>query len=86
MIMTQEQAFLKGEIQLGRDGEVLFVRRARMVKSDEGEQKLWPSLLHLGRNMLEGYIAGVGPGDEGETTRDEIVNPTHLIGSACGQR
>jgi hypothetical protein len=67
MIMTQEQAILKGQVQLEAMAD--FVRRAsgdgRPI--DEVERELWQSLLALGRTLLSGYVEGVGPGDVGET-------------------
>ena len=60
MIMTQERMILKGQAQL--DEMVTFVRKAdndgRPI--DQAERGLWQSL-------LVGYVAGVGPGDVGET-------------------
>jgi len=67
MIMTQERMILKGQVQL--DEMVAFVRRAskdgRPIDVVEGV--LWQSLLTLGHTLLAGYVAGVGPGDVGET-------------------
>jgi hypothetical protein len=71
MIMTQEQAILKGEMEL--EEMARFVRRAAKDARpiDEVECGLWWSLLKLGRTMLEAYVAGIAPGDVGETLEHE---------------
>jgi len=71
MIMTQEQAILKGQEQF--EEMASFVRRASKDGRpiDEVERNLWDSLLGLGRSLLEGYVAGHGTGDVGETLRYE---------------
>jgi hypothetical protein len=67
MIMAQEQAILKGQVQLAEMAE--FVRRASRDGRpiDEVERELWQSVLVLGRTLLSGYVEGVGPGDVGDT-------------------
>jgi len=67
MIMAQEQAILKGQVQL--EEMATFVRQASRDGRpiDEVERELWPSLLMLGRTLLAGHVAGVGPGDMGQT-------------------
>lgn len=67
MIMAQEQAILKGQVQLAEMAE--FVRRASRDGRpiDEVERELWQSVLVLGRMLLSGYVEGVGPGDVGDT-------------------
>ena len=67
MIMAQEQAILKGRKQF--DEMAAFVRRATKDGRpiDEVEHGLWASLLAMGRSLLEGYVAGHGPGDLGAT-------------------
>lgn len=67
MIMTQEQAILKGQAQL--EELAAFVRRASRDGRpiDEVERALWQSMLDLGHTLMVGYVAGVGPGDMGET-------------------
>lgn len=67
MIMTQEQAILKGQVAL--EQMVAFVRGASQEGRPIGEveRHLWESLLALGHTLLAGYVAGVGPGDMGET-------------------
>jgi hypothetical protein len=71
MIMTQERMILKGQGQL--DEMVAFVRQAAQDGRpiDEVERSLWQSLLALGHTMLAGYVAGVGPGDVGDTLQHE---------------
>jgi hypothetical protein len=67
MIMAQEQAILKGQVQL--EELAAFVRRASREGRpiNEVERELWSSMLALGHVMLAGYVAGVAPGDMGET-------------------
>ena len=67
MIMTQEQAILKGQVQL--EEMAAFVRRASREGRpiDAVERELWQSVRALGHALLAGYVAGVGPGDVGET-------------------
>ncbi len=67
MIMTEEQAILKGQMQF--DQMAAFVRQAaRDGKSiDQVERGLWKSMLSLGLTMLDGYVEGQGTGDVGET-------------------
>jgi len=65
MIMTQEQAILKGEVQLEEMAEL--VRRAsrdgRAI--DQVERELWQSVLALGHTLLAGYVAGGSGRDAG---------------------
>jgi hypothetical protein len=67
MIMAQEQAILKGQVQLAEMAE--FVRRASRDGRpiEEVERQLWSSMLAAGHTLLAGYVAGVGPGDMGDT-------------------
>jgi len=67
MIMAQEEMIRKGQVQLTEMAE--FVRRASREGRpiDEVERGLWQSLLAMGHTLLAGYVAGVGPGDVGET-------------------
>jgi len=67
MIMTQEQAILKGQRQFGE--MAVFVRQAARDGRpiDEVERGLWETLLALGRTMLESYVAAQSPGDLGPT-------------------
>ena len=71
MIMTQEQAILKGQFQL--DEMAALVRQASRDGRpiDTVERELWQSLLALGHTLLAGYVAGVGPGDMGEALAHE---------------
>lgn len=67
MIMTQEQALLKGQRQFA--DIAAFVRQAARDGRpiDEVERGLWESLLALGRTMLESYVGAQSPGDLGPT-------------------
>jgi hypothetical protein len=50
-----------------------FVRQAAREGRpiDQVERDLWESVLALGHTLLAGYVAGVGPGDVGQTLRQE---------------
>lgn len=65
MIMTQEQAILKGQRQFGE--MATFVQQAARDGRPIGEVErgLWESLLALGRTMLESYVSAQSPGDLG---------------------
>jgi hypothetical protein len=67
MIMTEEQAILKGQVQFEKMVE--YVRQAARGgrEIDEVERNLWKSLLGLGHSLLEGYVGAQGTGDMGET-------------------
>jgi hypothetical protein len=67
MIMSQEQWILKGQGQW--EEMVAFVAQAAYEGRpiEQVERGLWQTLLKLGHTMLAGYVAGVGPGDVGET-------------------
>ena len=67
MMMTQEQAVLKGQVHLAK--MAAFLRQAAKDGRpiDEVERGLWRMLLKLGLTMLEGHVEAVGPGDVGET-------------------
>lgn len=67
MMMTQEQAILKGQRQFA--DIAAFVRQAARDARpiDEVERGLWESLLALGRTMLESYVVAQGTGDLGPT-------------------
>jgi len=67
MIMTQEQAILKGEVQLQEMAALMRRASQEGQPIDEVERQLWQSVLSLGRTLLSGYVAGVGPGDVGPT-------------------
>ena len=71
MIMTQERMILKGQAQL--DEMTAFVRKAAKDGRpiDQVERSLWQSLLRLGHSLLSSYVAGVGPGDIGDTVVHE---------------
>jgi len=67
MIVTKEQAILKGQVHLEEMAR-LVQQAARDGRSiDQVERQLWQTLLALGHTMLESYVAAVGPGDVGET-------------------
>lgn len=67
MIMSQERMILKGQVQL-EEMTALVRRCSREARPiDEVERELWQSVLALGRTLLAGYVAGVGPGDAGES-------------------
>ena len=67
MIMTQEQAILKGQRRFA-DIAAFVQRAARDARPiDEVERGLWESLLALGRTMLESYVDAQSPGDLGPT-------------------
>jgi len=65
MIMTQEQAILKGQRQFGE--MATFVQQAARDGRpiEQVERGLWESLLTLGRTMLESYVGAQSPGDLG---------------------
>jgi hypothetical protein len=67
MIMTEEQAILKGQVHL--EEMARFVRQAAQDGRpiDQVERRLWQALLSLGHTLLESYVAAVGPGEVGET-------------------
>jgi len=67
MMMTQEQAVLKGEVHLAEMAALLRQAAKDGRPTDEVERGLWEILLKLGLTMLGGHVEGVGPGDMGET-------------------
>ena len=65
MIMTQEQAILKGQRQFA-DIAAFVQQAARDGRPiEQVERGLWESLLALGLTMLESYVAAQSPGDLG---------------------
>jgi hypothetical protein len=68
MIMTQEQAFLKAQTQLG--DLIAFVRAApgQGLRLDQVERGLFERLLQLGLSLLTAHVAAHGDGDVGDTT------------------
>lgn len=67
MIMAQEQAILKGQVQLEQMAALIRQASSQGRSIDQVERELWQSLLALGHTLLTGYVAGVGPGDVGPT-------------------
>ena len=67
MIIAQEQAILKGQVQL--EEMARFVRQAAQNGRpiDQVERGLWPALLRLGHTLLTSYVEGVGPGEVGDS-------------------
>jgi len=74
MIMAQEQAILKAQEQFAQIQD--FLRQACVAgrQIDQVELDLWGRMLQLGRQLLEGYVAGYRQGDLGPTlTQDGRV-------------
>jgi hypothetical protein len=67
MIMTHEQNFLKGQMQLDQMGALVRQAAKAGRAIDQVERDLWTSLLALGRTMLDGYVQLQGTGDLGPT-------------------
>ncbi len=67
MIMTQEQAFLKAQMQL--TDLIAFVRAAPAdgLRLDQVERGLFERLLQLGLSLLTAHVAAHGDGDVGAT-------------------
>jgi hypothetical protein len=67
MIMTQEQAFLKAQAQLG--DLIAFVRAAAGdgLRLDQVERGLFERLRQLGLSRLTAHVAAHGDGDVGDT-------------------
>ena len=67
MIMAQEQAILKAQEQFAQIQD--FLRQAGDAgrRIDQVELDLWGRMLQLGRQLLEGYVAGYRQGDLGPT-------------------
>jgi len=71
MILTQEQAILKGQTQF--EQIALFVRQASWEGRSihEVERGLWEQLLRLGHTLLNQYVTEQGTGDLGPTLEHE---------------
>lgn len=67
MILTQEQAILKGHTQFERLLALVQQGAVRGRTIDRIERDLWSGLLALGHTLLEAYVAGQGTGDLGPT-------------------
>jgi len=67
MIMTEEQAILKGQMQF--DQMVAFMQQSAQkgMPIDQVERGLWESLLAMGLTMLTGYVKSHGTGNVGST-------------------
>jgi len=71
MIMAQEQAILKAQNQFAQIQD--FLRQACVAGQpiDQVELDLWGQVLQLGRQLLEGYVAGYQQGDLGPTLEQD---------------
>jgi hypothetical protein len=71
MIMAQEQAILKAQEQFVQIQN--FLRQAGDAgrRIDQVELDLWGQMLQLGRQLLEGYVAGYRQGDLGPTLEQD---------------
>lgn len=71
MMMAQEGAILKAQMQF--DEMIDLVRQASTSHTsiDQVERDLWHRLLDIGRAMLEGYVAGYDTGDLGPTVEHQ---------------
>ena len=79
MIMTQEQAFLKAQTQLG--DLLAFVRQAGAdgQRLDQVERDLFAQLLQLGFTLLTGFVAAAGDGDAGPTATAPDGHPCRRL-------
>jgi len=66
MIMTKEQAILKGQVHLEEMARLIQQAARDSRPIEQVERQLWQTLLALGHTLLEGYVAAVGAGDVGE--------------------
>jgi len=71
MIMAQEQAILKAQEQLEQVQDFLRQACREGQRIDEVESDLWGRMLQLGRQLLEGYVAGYRQGDLGPTLEQD---------------
>jgi hypothetical protein len=71
MIMAQEQAILKAQEQFVQIQD--FLRQASVAgrRIDQVELDLWGRMLQLGRQLLEGFVAGYQQGDLGPTLEQD---------------
>jgi hypothetical protein len=67
MIMAQEQAILKARQGLERMIQLVSPSAQPGRSIDQVERDLWPSVLAVGRHLLEAFVAGHGQGDLGPT-------------------
>ena len=71
MMLTQEQAILKGELQLESMIEAMRQATTDGLAIDDVERDIWQRMLGLGRTMLEVFISMQGTGDLGEHINHE---------------
>ena len=71
MIMAQEQAILKAQEEFAQIQEFLRQAGGTGQRIDQVELDLWGRMLHLGRRLLEGYVAGYQQGDLGPTVAQD---------------
>ncbi len=71
MIMAQEQAILKAQEQFAQIQDFLRQAGGAGRRIDQVESDLWGQMLHLGRRLLEGYVAGYRQGDLGPTLEQD---------------
>lgn len=79
MIMTQEQAFGKAQVQLHE--LIAFVRHASQEEQriDQVERGLFNYLLELGHSLLTAFVAAAGDGDVGDTTTTPQDTPCRKL-------
>ena len=71
MIMTQEQLILKAQDQFEQVKAFVHQACTEGRRIDEVESDLWGRMLHVGRLMLQGYVAGYHQGDIGPSMEHE---------------
>jgi len=71
MIMAQEQAILKAQEQFLQIQDFLRQAGGAGRRLDQVELDLWGRMLQLGRQLLEGYVAGYRQGDLGSTLEQD---------------
>ena len=64
MIMSQEQAILKGRAQFE---QLVALVQTGKVELGQMERDLFQGLLGIGRSLLEAYVVAQGTGDVGQT-------------------
>lgn len=71
MIMAQEQSILKVKRQVEDLAQLVREASRESRPIDEVERDLWKGILQVGLSMLEGFVAGCGSGDLGQTIEHE---------------
>ena len=71
MIMTQEQAILKGETEFERLADYVRQASKQGERIDSVELTVFRGLLKIGLAMMQGVVAGQGTGDVGDTFEHE---------------